>query len=71
MSTAAAIGETAVLHGFALAGVVVTVTASDREVLDAWQRLGDVALVVLSPSARRALGDLVAERPDVLTVVTP
>ena len=72
MGTVAAIGDTALVRGFVLAGVVVTVAASDGEVVEAWQRLDDdVGLVVLSPDAQRALGDLVHDRRELLTVVTP
>ncbi|GAA2006660.1 V-type ATP synthase subunit F [Catenulispora subtropica] len=66
----AALGEWALIRGFALAGVR-TVTAADPEaVRAAWASLDrDVAVVILTPSAAGALGEAVRRGP--LTVVLP
>jgi vacuolar-type H+-ATPase subunit F/Vma7 len=72
MGTVAVIGGADELQGFALAGAAVHVAGTEQDAVAAWHALeDDVALVVLSPDARRALARLLAERPDVLTVVTP
>ncbi len=72
MRTAVALGDWSALDGFALVGVAVLRAASDAEVVDAWDALGDdVALVVLTPGAAHALGDRLVEHVDRLTVVTP
>lgn len=70
MGSIAVIGESGPLEGFALCGATVLVTADDAGAVAAWRGLDDdVALVVLSAAAARALGDRPGERPDVLTVV--
>jgi vacuolar-type H+-ATPase subunit F/Vma7 len=72
MRTAVALGDSSALDGFALVGATVIRTASDAEVVDAWDALGDeVALVVLTPDAARVVGERCAEHPDRLTVVMP
>ena len=72
MSGVVAIGETHELEGFALVGVSVIVTADDTEIIDAWQRLPqDTGLAILSPIAAATLETVLADRPDVLTVVMP
>jgi hypothetical protein len=69
--TIAAIGEPEVIGGFLLAGVRVHRVTDRAEARTAWRGLpGDVALVVLSPEAARAVSD----EPDLgtrLTVVVP
>jgi vacuolar-type H+-ATPase subunit F/Vma7 len=72
VGTVAVIGGADELEGFALAGAAVHVARTEHDAVAAWHALDDdVALVVLSPDARRSLDGLLAERPDVLTVVTP
>lgn len=72
MGAVVAIGGGDTLDGFALAGVAVVRADSPAAVGRAWTELDDgVALVILSPDAAVALDDRLAERPDVLTVVTP
>ena len=65
----AALGEWAIVRGFALAGVQ-TVAAEDGEsVRQAWAALDpDVAVVILTPAAAESLGEP-AHGP--LTVVLP
>ncbi len=72
MGTVVALGHDRALDGFALAGVSVIRADSPAAARDAWKGLPeDVALVILSPDAAAALAEQRAERPDVLTVVTP
>jgi len=72
MGSVVAIGCGATLEGFALAGVAVLRADSPAAAGDAWTDLADdVALVILSPDAADVLAERLAERPDVLTVVTP
>jgi vacuolar-type H+-ATPase subunit F/Vma7 len=68
--TVAALGETALVQGFALAGVRV-VSAEDADaVRSAWSTLPpDVAVVILTTNAARALGAEVECSPCPLTVV--
>ncbi len=57
MSRIVAIGETERLRGFAFAGVDVIAAESPAAARAAWQALApDVALVILTPEARAALG---------------
>lgn len=70
--TVLALGEPALLAGYALAGAVVVAAEGPVEVRRAWDAVGDdVALVLLSPTAAEAL----AERRDApggpLSVVIP
>ena len=72
MSGVVAIGETHQLEGFALVGVSVNVPMTDREITEAWQNLPpDTGLAILSSLAAATLESMLAERPDVLTVVMP
>jgi vacuolar-type H+-ATPase subunit F/Vma7 len=72
MSGVVAIGETHELQGFALAGAVVIVAATETEFADAWRELpAGTGLVILSAMAAGALRSSLAERPDVLTAVMP
>lgn len=65
MATMAAVGEVARLHGFALAGVAVLAAEDAAAARAAWARLdGDVAVVILTPAAARAVADLVEESSD-------
>lgn len=72
MSRAAAIGEDVRLAGYALAGVEVLAAEDAAEVLAAWERLpGDVACLILTASARAALGARLAARPRMVWAVVP
>ena len=72
LGNAVAIGGDHRLAGYVLAGVTLLETATDTEVADAWERLGDeVRLVILSTDAAAALESRLGERPDVLTVRLP
>ena len=66
-----AIGEEVLIQGLSLAGCEVVAGGDPRQVLEAWDHIGDdVAVAVLSPAAAR----LVAGRPApprLLTVVIP
>jgi vacuolar-type H+-ATPase subunit F/Vma7 len=67
-----AIGEEALIIGFALAGVVVCPAAHAEAVRAAWRDLGpDDALIILTPAAAEALGDDVARTRPPLTAVMP
>ena len=72
MARVAAIGEELRVQGYALAGAVVCAADDEAAVLRAWRALpGDVALLVLTGTAADCLGDELARRPDLLTVVMP
>jgi vacuolar-type H+-ATPase subunit F/Vma7 len=72
MSSVVALGEIDALEGFVLAGVTVVTAATDAEISTAWQGLDtDVGLLILSVHAAQVLEPVLAERPDVLTVVAP
>jgi vacuolar-type H+-ATPase subunit F/Vma7 len=72
MGTVVAIGQGDALDGLALAGVPVVRAESPAAVEAAWAALGDeVSLVILSPDAATAVAGRRAERPDLLSVVTP
>ena len=67
----AAIGERALVQGYALAGVVVTVAEEAATVRDAWNTLApEVSVVVLTAAAAAAIGD-VTTAPGRLVVVQP
>lgn len=67
--TVAAIGEEVLVAGLGLAGVQVLPAEQPEAVRAAWRQLPDgVALVVLTPAAAAALGEL---PPDRLAVVLP
>lgn len=67
--TVAAIGEEVLVAGLGLAGVQVLPAEQPEAVRAAWRQLPDgVALVVLTPAAAAALGEL---PPDRLVVVLP
>jgi vacuolar-type H+-ATPase subunit F/Vma7 len=62
VSRVVAIGEEALLDGYALAGVEVVAVRDDRAARRAWAELGeDVGLVLLTPEARGALGHLLGD----------
>lgn len=70
MSTVTAIGELALLEGFALAGVRVEGSDDEEDWLEAWESLGgDVGLVLLTPASRRALSATLGRRRTVLWTV--
>ncbi len=71
MSRVVAIGSSTELAGYALAGVEVVAAIGPDAVRTAWAELDpDVALVLLTPDARRELPDRL-ERTDVLWTVLP
>lgn len=70
MSRIVAIGQETALVGYALAGVEVIATIDPERVRQAWAGLQDVALVLLTTSARRALPDPIDHR-DLLWTVLP
>ena len=69
MGALCVLGEPALVEGFGLVGAIVLAT---DEPAAAWRRLpADVGLVVLTPAAAKALGDLV-DAPDApLSVAMP
>ena len=72
MSRAAAIGEDVRLAGYGLAGVAVHAAEHADAVRAAWDALDDdVACLILTPAARAALGERLAERPRLLWTVMP
>jgi vacuolar-type H+-ATPase subunit F/Vma7 len=72
MSRAVAIGEEALLEGWALAGVEIVPAGDARSVQEAWESLDpDVVLVVLTPSARTALGRKLDAEAETMWVSLP
>jgi vacuolar-type H+-ATPase subunit F/Vma7 len=75
MGEVVVLGERGRVIGFAAAGARVVEAADPDEVQRAWHDLPpDVAVLVLTPAAARALGDLAATEPvpsGPLTVVMP
>lgn len=70
MSRVAAIGEDALVQGYALAGVEVMAAGDATAVRAAWDGLADdVGCVILTPAARTGLGPRLAERPGVIWAV--
>jgi vacuolar-type H+-ATPase subunit F/Vma7 len=69
----AALGEDVRIAGLALAGVTTVAAENPAAVRSAWAELaGDVVLVVLTPAAAAALGELLRDRSSMrLTVVLP
>lgn len=68
----AALGEAALVEGYALSGVLVIAAEDPAHVRTAWQDLPpDVEVVFLTPAAAQALGPTVYERPRPLTAVMP
>jgi vacuolar-type H+-ATPase subunit F/Vma7 len=72
MSGVVAIGELSRLAGFALAGVDVQCADDEQSANDVLDRLeGEVALLVLTPGAERALRRRLLEREDLVWVTLP
>lgn len=72
MSEVVAIGEHSRLAGFALAGVEVRGAEDEPSANDVLDRLeGEVALLVLTPRAERALRKRLLEREDLVWVTLP
>jgi vacuolar-type H+-ATPase subunit F/Vma7 len=70
MSRAAAIGDERRLAGYALAGVEVLPATTAAQAAAAWAGLNEeTALVLLTPEARDALEDVLAERPRCIRAV--
>ncbi|MET4061026.1 vacuolar-type H+-ATPase subunit F/Vma7 [Arthrobacter sp. UYP6] len=68
----AALGEPALLAGFGLAGALLYPAAGDAQVRAAWAGLPKtVSVVVLTPSAARALSDELDDPAAPLTAVLP
>jgi vacuolar-type H+-ATPase subunit F/Vma7 len=72
MTHIVALGESDQVQGFALAGVRLIATAEPDELVRAWEALpDDVAVVILTRSAHRVLGERLGERPRLLWTVMP
>jgi vacuolar-type H+-ATPase subunit F/Vma7 len=72
MSRVVAIGETARVAGFVLAGCEVIPAATPDDLRTAWDRVtGDVGLVLLTPDAAATLRSQLAARPRLLWTVLP
>lgn len=68
----AVLGERALVEGWALGGARVLPADSPEQVRTAWAGVGaDVAVVLLTPAAARALDAGTADRSRPLTVVLP
>jgi vacuolar-type H+-ATPase subunit F/Vma7 len=71
-STVAAIGSPVDVAGFGLAGAVVLPAEDDDEARRAWQSLSDdIAVVILTEAAARAIGADRTGHAAPLTVVIP
>ena len=72
MRRVAVLGERALVEGWALGGARVLAADSPEQVRAAWAGLGsEVAVVLLTPAAARALGAGPDQRSAPLTVVLP
>lgn len=72
MSGIAVIGAGTLVAGYRLSGAVVLAAEDDNAVRAAWDRLPeDVAVVVLTAAAARALGDTPSATGPPLAVVMP
>jgi vacuolar-type H+-ATPase subunit F/Vma7 len=70
MSSVVALGESHRVEGFGLAGASVLVAQDVNAVRQAWASLpAEVAVVILTPAAAGALGEIADVRP--LRVVLP
>jgi vacuolar-type H+-ATPase subunit F/Vma7 len=72
MARVAALGDRLAVQGYALAGALPVYASDEESVRDAWAGLpDDVAVVILTPEAARALGRVRAQARYPLTVVMP
>jgi len=72
MSRIAAIGARRELDGFALAGVELVAAEDVAEIRAAWSRLDtEVAVLILTATAERALADLLSLRSDLIWATLP
>jgi vacuolar-type H+-ATPase subunit F/Vma7 len=67
-----ALGEYALVKGYALVGVVIIPAETPDDVRRAWQQIGNsVSVVIVTPRAARALGNALADPSSPLSVVLP
>jgi vacuolar-type H+-ATPase subunit F/Vma7 len=67
-----ALGESAKVEGFSLAGALVFPAAQSRAIDAAWDRLpDDVGVLILTATAAARLAARLGERPHLLPVVMP
>ena len=72
MTRIGALGESAKVDGFSLAGALVLAAEQSSEVDAAWDRLpDDVGVLILTPTAAARLEARLGERPRLLPVVMP
>jgi vacuolar-type H+-ATPase subunit F/Vma7 len=72
MGKIVAVGERNRIQGYSIAGVEAVVAGTAADSIEAWRRLPrDVAVLILTSQAAAAIGDRIAERPDVLIAVLP
>jgi vacuolar-type H+-ATPase subunit F/Vma7 len=72
MSRIGALGETARVQGFAVAGALVFPADEQHDVSSAWDTLpADLGVLILTPAAARLLDARLDERPNLLAVVMP
>ncbi|HET7339388.1 MAG TPA: V-type ATP synthase subunit F [Candidatus Dormibacteraeota bacterium] len=72
MATIAAIGDRHRVQPLRIAGVEVHHATTDDEALTAWQELpADVAVLIVTDEAARALASRMDERRDLLVTVLP
>ena len=70
--TIVALGERSLLEGFPLAGVELRVAETAAAVKEGWDHLPkDAGIVILTPRAAQALGDVVNGPNSPMTVVLP
>lgn len=70
--TIVALGEQALLEGFPLAGVQLSVAETDHAVHEGWALLPrTTGIVILTPRAARALGGILDDPRSPMTVVLP
>ncbi len=72
MTRVVALGEATRVTGYAMAGVHVLTAENADAARAAWEKLAeDVGCVLLTRSARDAVAERLAERPQVIWVVVP
>ena len=72
MTRIGALGESAKVQGFALAGALVFASDNGGEMESAWDTLpDDVGVLILTPAAAKRLAARLDERPHLLPVVMP